>query len=990
IFSKIFFKASVESRSQTYSTYIDTLSYKSSDRRFNINAARGKITLTGNNLMFQDLEVHTDSTDIRASGQVLFEKRLRWMAAIDAQRFNFTEASSFLGAALTGNISAKGGLEYRNSAISGNLVVSGIFMDKVFDSLTTHFKFTENRLMLDTLHGIILSGCNIMGKADIDFSVYPERYHLIGSINNFNLNNLVPNTYQSNLNGKLNLTGEGFIGENLALDIITDLDESWFDQYHAYKAMGMITVTTDSLIFHDQFAIKYHDNLFVISGKLQYAGGIELSGSTRFDDLSAFNGQIFIDKLGGRADLDFQITGKLSNPDLTGRLNSDSLWLYQVFSSKADIDFRMKHFLYNRTGGVNMNLYQGSAYNVPFDSIRLGMDVDSQMVIIKNADLRSKNASITGIGQLAYTSYPQKLTIDSMALNILGLSGRNDSPIEIDIDSIGYDVKQCRLFRPKGFIEGNGRINYDETMNLEIGIEKLGITPLVKLVLDTMKLEGVMSAHSHLSGSFASPLIDFKGQIDSLKYNYLVLGDLLADFIYADTTVQIDSITINSHTGYYTAKGIFPINLSFLPTKNRFLSLKWIFMANFKLTGTPLKPKIDGHININNGTLKLYDLTLPLENLNLDMRMSDYTIYIEKVSAICKEGKKSRGLLTGEGEIVINSIEQLDYNVKIKVKDFQALYELGDVSALVDADLKIHGITPPTVYGDVKIISASYRENFAKESDGWIILTSLEGDKTWDLNLNVEVGSNLWIKNDDIDAELAGAINFIREKGLYRYIGSMEILRGKGYLADRIFRIEPGATINYEDIESPNPRLDIYATTKIQGAVPTEPQATGVPTYDLRVHITGTLEEPIINAAEGGEGSHQFTTEDIVPLLFSNYYQEGSNSSGWTSDRVGGRLKSGVSGYLSTQVTQIGARTLGVETFEIDPVYGNKLDPLGTTLTLGFYTHPNLYIYGRSAISGVSGREVGFEYRLKRFLLVEGRHDEENLYHLLLNFYWEY
>ncbi|UCD93862.1 MAG: translocation/assembly module TamB domain-containing protein, partial [Candidatus Zixiibacteriota bacterium] len=91
-----------------------------------------------------------------------------------------------------------------------------------------------------------------------------------------------------------------------------------------------------------------------------------------------------------------------------------------------------------------------------------------------------------------------------------------------------------------------------------------------------------------------------------------------------------------------------------------------------------------------------------------------------------------------------------------------------------------------------------------------------------------------------------------------------------------------------------------------------------------------------------------------------------------------------------SQVGRIGSRTLGVETFEIDPVYGDKFDPLGTRLTLGFYTHPNLYIYGRSAISGEAGQGVGFEYRLKRFLLMEGKADEGDLYKLFLNFYWDY
>ena len=81
---------------------------------------------------------------------------------------------------------------------------------------------------------------------------------------------------------------------------------------------------------------------------------------------------------------------------------------------------------------------------------------------------------------------------------------------------------------------------------------------------------------------------------------------------------------------------------------------------------------------------------------------------------------------------------------------------------------------------------------------------------------------------------------------------------------------------------------------------------------------------------------------------------------------------------------------MGVETFEIDPVYGDKFDPLGTRVTLGLYTMPNLYIYGRSDLAGQSGQELGFEYRLKKFLLMEGRLDEDNLYRFFFNFYWDY
>jgi hypothetical protein len=1016
LFKNIYLKGKVEGREKTYTADIDNLSYRSSDSRFNLNSASGKITLTGNNLMFQDFIIKTDSSDLGISGLAVLEKDLFWKSIMKARRINFQEFSSFLGTQLKGNISADGTIEYKDQTYSGTLSISGIFMDRQFDSLWAIFQFFDNRLKFDSLDGTILNGCRLIGHGDINLGRYPEEYRLTGRINNFNLKELVFDTYKSDLSGKINVSGHGLEGNNLTLDVTADLDESWFDTYHAYKSGGMMTITSDSIILHDEFEIEYQDNIFSFKGKLAYSGGIELDGATQFDDLSAFNGQTFIDRMGGRADLAFKVTGELENPDITGQLVSDSLWLYDLFSQKAAIDFRLNHFLYNRKGEVRLDLRSGMAYDFPYDSIIMGMTVDSFNVFIDSARINNNNVNVVGRGLLNYASYPQRLLIDTISMTTLGLSLTNDGLIDIGIDSLGYNFLNCRLLRPTGFIESKGRVNYDESMALNVAMGNIDIAPFVRLIIDTMNVGGVFSGESQIAGNFLSPRIKYLGRIDSLSYGSLVLGDLYADVNYNNKEIKIDSITLDSHTGYYIARGTFPIDLSFQKINGRFTdqeqniaitaydnrmdgvslmldaveNLTGDFRADFNLTGKALKPKINGNITLHNGHLKLYDLVQPLDSLNIDMKMVDKTVSIDSISAVCISPKSGVGTVSGSGQIVINSIDSFDYNIKLKLKDFYASYELGDASGLVDADLNVFGETPPTVSGDVTLKSALYREEFSKESDGWVILTSLEGDKTWDLNLNIIAVSNLWIKNSEIDAELSGQLNYIREKGKENYFGSMEILRGKSYLAGRTFRIEPAGTINYEDIEYPNPRLDIYATTKIRGSSPTQSGASQSTSYELRVHITGTLDEPIINAAEGSSGSPQFTTEEIVPLIFTDYYSQGNSSVLGSGGQVGERITSGISGYLSSQFTQIGSRSLGVETFEIDPVYGNKFDPLGTRLTVGFYTHPNLYIYGRSAISSVSGSEVGFEYRLKRFLLIEGSRDEQELYHLLLNFYWDY
>ncbi len=1016
VFRNIILDGQIKISGTTYSAQIDTFAYDASDYRLNLKSGRGKITFSGSDIIFQDLTIVSDSLDFTSNGQIHIKEPAAAKILLDARRLNLPEIGSFLGTRLSGNMAARGELNYESQLLSGELQLSGTFENRLFDSLRVGFRFAKNVIKIDSLDGSILGGCNLIGHGDINFGAKPEEYHLIGKIRNFNLENIVPETFTSNLNGGINITGHGFTGDNLSLDITADLDESWFDEYHAYKAAGMMTVTTREIIIQDKFAVEYGQNTFLISGKLEYNGNVDLTGTSRFDDLAAFNGQTFIERLGGRGDLNFKVTGALKNPDIVGQIDSDSLWLYDVYASRAGIEFQMNHFLYDRSGSVKISMLNGTAYQLPFDTIRAELQVDSQYVRIDTSHFHNKISTASARGFLDYASFPQILTFDSLAIDIMGLTLNNDSLIKIAIDSGGYQFERARLKRSDGFLAAAGRVNYNDSMNLKIDLDRINITPLVKLIDTEYVFGGRMSGEFLVGGDFESPLIDFIGRIDTLTYNNFNLGDLTADLNYVNKAIEVDSVIIDSHTGRYVAKGIFPINLAFSAAESRFTGVEQdidftardtrldavgLFLAeveklegdltaDFKLTGTPQQPKINGKIDLKKGFLKIADLVNPLENVMVSITMNNQMVTVDSMNAICRDGKKMIGIVRGEGRIKINSIDQLDYNLRVKLSDFPGKYELGDIDGIINANLRVTGLTPPTVSGDVTILSATYRENFARESDGWIILTSLEGDQTWDLNLDVEIPSKLWIKNEDIDAEFSGRLNFVREKGNYRYIGSLEILRGKGYLADRIFQIESGGSINYENIESPNPTLDIYATTKIRGAAQTtQGGPTETSNYELRVHISGTLEEPKIEAAAAPEGSPQFTTEEIIPLIFTNYYSEKSNGIG-SSERFSDRLTAGISGYLSTQMTQIGSRTLGVETFEIDPVYGNKFDPLGTRLTVGFYTNPNLYIYGRSALSGVSGREVGFEYRLKRFLLLEGSRDDANLYHLLLNLYWDY
>jgi hypothetical protein len=121
------------------------------------------------------------------------------------------------------------------------------------------------------------------------------------------------------------------------------------------------------------------------------------------------------------------------------------------------------------------------------------------------------------------------------------------------------------------------------------------------------------------------------------------------------------------------------------------------------------------------------------------------------------------------------------------------------------------------------------------------------------------------------------------------------------------------------------------------------------------------------------------------------YYQPSSSASDVGTDkRVPDRLGTGISNLVLSQFGRIGAQTIGVETLEIDPYYEGYFNPGETRVTLGgYFFHPDIYVYGKTSLSGRTG-EAGFEYRLGRRLMLEGNVDEDSLYRLFINLHWDY
>jgi hypothetical protein len=996
----------------TLSTELKRFGFDCTDAALAFDDLAGKVTFSDGTLLFQDLFVTRNAIKIKLSGACDVSE-MSGSADIAIDNLDLSRVNALAGSRLRGMLDVNGSVVFDRQAVTGQVIVGGSFLFAALENLFLDFTIADKELSVDTLYGTILGNCGIDGAARVDFATHPETYQLAAEIRNFDLTQVVPGSFKSDLSGHLELDGESFSNAELLLKLDVNLYESAFDEYPLQRAVGSINITTDSLWFPDWIEIDYFENRFRTIGLIEYSDEIDLDIEADLINLDRYRGKLFIDQPGGRGVSHARLSGKTGDPDLSGWFASDSLWIYGLYADSCFSTFDIDRFLVGREGTVEVDLTAGAAWDVSYDTGYAHVTLDSEMVFIDTLAFRNAYAGLASRWQLDQGPYPWRLTIDSLSLTILENDFYNKSQMLIEVDSLGFNFQNTTIGEDMQSIVAHHRINFDETMDFSLEASDIPIAPWLRLFNQELDLVAVIdSGRVDLEGTMASPMFMLGGALDSIIFRDIYLGDLATSIDYRDRQVTIDSLVITSDSGIYHAVGQFYADLAFgsivderLPDRPFDLritasdkefdlvplflpsveQLHGDFEADFRLHGTPAHPHLDGQATLLDGRLKYFDLVGVIQTDSAAIAMVDNKILLDTIRAYVVDKKDVRSYVNIDGELTVQALDSLHYDVNVDIpEELPFKYDLDDIEGIVMGNLHVLGDTPPKVTGDLSLTEGKYRVEFSDDETGSPLMIALSGENTWDLNINIEIPSNYWIKNEDIDAEFAGFLNIIREDGQYRFIGELEIMRGRGFLFDKTFRIIPdSARVIFEDIEHFNPRLDIWATSRIPLARADDEERSY---QDLKVHVVGTLDNPefyFFLPEEGGD--EPLSYEAIVPLIVANYYGDESG---------GGAFEERISQLISAQVSQIGTRRLGVETFEIDPTYDGDLDLAQTRVTLGFYTGQSLYLWGRSDVGFENRPEAGFEYRFNKALLLEGfsddDEDEGESYHLNFKLHWEF
>lgn len=599
----------------------------------------------------------------------------------------------------------------------------------------------------------------------------------------------------------------------------------------------------------------------------------------------------------------------------------------------------------------------------------------------------------------------------------------NYSDSLISISNFSLADRKDSLFA----LTANAGVVLPDSLMLKAEIRNFDMALLGRLGAAGEHLKGRAGITLDIGGSKDDIVIDAKTNLQNPVLEPLALAGLRAILHYEDGLALMDAAIINSLGDSLVLKGKTPLNITFsdsltmqwpgtmdmrLTTANSRLSGFFLEMPGFQqpkavlnldlsMEGSTESPLVKGWVAVTDGLLPLPAYGINYEDIKLKASIDGRDIRIDTLSVHHLNGSLlAKGVMLLDSLGIGGSISSADITM---VADQFYITRHRDFDIQVDADVFFNdkeGL--PSFGGNLRVLRSNFNlpvlmkmsETEATLNDPLLVqalkeqqehdVAEIDEDipeaapevKKRDLmklltgKLNVELPRNTWIRSPDMQMELYGNLDVVKNSDIFELFGSAGIHRGYYTLYGKRFAIKEGE-LTFSGGEEFNPLINLKAAYTFRDKNKNKKILTLI--------IGGSLNDPDI--AFELDGSSIPEADAMAYLLFGQPFDElsYSNQAG-VSNAIPSRL---LTGLISSQLSKSIGSALRLDMIEIDT--GDSWQNTG--FMVGKYITNNLFVtyqhrLGDDSNESVSPETITLEYELSRWLflrLVQGSSKESGV-----------
>ncbi len=462
-----------------------------------------------------------------------------------------------------------------------------------------------------------------------------------------------------------------------------------------------------------------------------------------------------------------------------------------------------------------------------------------------------------------------------------------------------------------------------------VEVEVAYASPVAKIELDAWSGEGVVQ----LSGSipFEAGSVDSRGEID--------------------LAVQGSRIDLSQ------AEGWVPWLAEVAGTAD----------VNVLVSGNPREATGTGSVKISEGVATIKALAQKLSDVSASLVISPRGVEIEHAVAVGGEGRiEAVGHidLTPFNFVVSDSlvdVRRLDLG--LGAVDFKGV-NLPEFQARVDADVRLTGsVDTPSVSGVVNFLQSEIRflSMLETPADPESVWRTVPFFKNLISSLQLVAQNQVWVRDENLNVELNGDVDLLRDSDGVRLFGSLSSLRGAYRFQNRDFRIERGQ-IDFLGSGTVDPSVSIVGATRLPIVQDADLPANRED-LTIRVIVGGTITQPEITLESDPPVGDQATILSYILLgrppddfLTGQQGVFGEQSAGLVVGLAANQLKERIGEQLNLDLVQLEmageARVSRVQVgkYISDRIFVSYDDPIGTDareFTVEYELLPDLTLESR-------------------------------------------
>jgi hypothetical protein len=627
-----------------------------------------------------------------------------------------------------------------------------------------------------------------------------------------------------------------------------------------------------------------------------------------------------------------QSKGPLYTMDTTTQASFEGLSIYGEKLNRAEATFR-----YQLDGDFFVEealLYKGSSIISASGNYLLNGSFAASLrsTLLRSSELTSVDLSALGLSTRYSFSLDAAGTFDDPRVSAaLFLESTSLRKFSLEPSRLDLEVAD-NMARLSGSLFGEGELSAEIQLSEALPFDMKLLLPELALQRFFPEVSGVVATARQgalrLSGELETPK-EIKGELSFASVTAAIAGinaesDGPVLIRLQDETLQIEPVKLNGDKGAFA----FQVTGDYhLPTERASLSLASAFdlaavrelpkvaaMLPAEVTAITGTATTSGRLELDKGGYRLWSeanltdfsfslssLPHPLEDLDVDLVITDRAIWINQLT-----GNFAGGSLSGDGEVELDGFTAKKIKFALALNGAEIRRPQEGISASLDADLSLQG-RPDNLrmegvidvndflYNKEVEIVPSLGDLLVQKATPSINLEAPQTDSSITLDLVLKNSGSIRIENNLITAALQidSAVRPFQIRGDInkpQFLGNIVLLRdeenpAKITLLDRELNLSRAVF----DFDGPlNPNIDVVTETKIRD-------------FDITIRGTGTVEKPQILYSS----SPSLSEEDIILLLTLGITRrEASDASSLTRSLVTSELLSQVTG-LDEQVNRL-------------------------------------------------------------------------------------